>query len=1126
MTPLACVSRSSVYVALLALLMLVSLSAGCASPSEAPSAPADAAAEAAPEPTRYEELTAPDTASCAPRPAVGFVYPVLPTGAVPAASRGTVDPRESGWYVWNCFGNRCGSTCSGNSTDLYHPGEDFNLIWSRAVVDRARAEHTALPRRDCAFDADLGEAVYAVANGVVVDVRFVSDALQNAVVVRHDLPEREDVRSWIPPGTTIPEGEARVDHVYSVYLHVSSIGVRRGECVTMGQQLARIANVSNGPHLHFEIVRPTPAYDANAAAGHVILAGRRSGYYPTLQSLADFGHLQPSRFVREHRITWHPVGTLVQARRGLHLIDRVAGRAVVRPVSPDRAAAWRFDLSRAVTISEGEFDCYDPGDALDAPPRQEIYRIVTSPTVWRVDLDGRFRQPFVSGEAFISWGYSFPVMNSYSLDAFRYATWPARDPVRLRDGSLFRTLSDPRVYVVTEGRRRHVADPDVFAALGYQEPWIYRVGDGTETELGGAEGERITASTLHVCENGHRERLAEDCVTCSSSTTTVDVGGACEPRVERCNGVDDDCDHLVDEGFDLARDPLNCGACGRACTESERCESARCVALAPPMSATDAALDASPDAAVDVASEAAADRSGDVAAPVDVRVAMDVGPDAPAPDASAPVDAPLDSGCVPACTPGAMRCQSATQQLRCLAPFGRVIPCATWSMPETCSPDAECVDGVGCRSCGTVNQPCCGGTRCQSWLYCVSGRCSSTPAPTGPREVCDGADNDGDSLVDEDFICRLGARGDWCRTSCGSVGYLACERSGDVCTWGSICHPLPESDGSGCSDSVDNDCNGLVDCADPACATASACAHRCGDRRCDAGETCSTCADCACATGTVCASGACVACGRRDGPCCDGSVCDGGLRCSVDRCSCPDADGDGATDARCGGSDCNDGDPRVNAAQAERCNGADDNCNGAVDESVAPSGACTSTGVGACARAGQLVCVAGAFRCDATEGRPSTEVCNGVDDDCDGEVDEGCRLLRVELSAAAQRECAAGGWQLVTWDPTGREYAPLAAAGQPLEFTVPAGWRGMLGVGARCLERTTRWRDWSPFLDRMAPAAGVARVGFDGRDITARTPVCFPYWVQDAHPDWLPAWGSVLLVPLEPSLEGTCPRRP
>ncbi|MCA9561274.1 MAG: putative metal-binding motif-containing protein, partial [Myxococcales bacterium] len=51
-----------------------------------------------------------------------------------------------------------------------------------------------------------------------------------------------------------------------------------------------------------------------------------------------------------------------------------------------------------------------------------------------------------------------------------------------------------------------------------------------------------------------------------------DLGNGCEyacvlsrDGVEACDLVDNDCDTLVDEGFDLAADPTNCGACGRVC---------------------------------------------------------------------------------------------------------------------------------------------------------------------------------------------------------------------------------------------------------------------------------------------------------------------------------------------------------------------------------------------------------------------------------------------------------------------------------------------------------------------------------------------------------------------------------
>ena len=76
---------------------------------------------------------------------------------------------------------------------------------------------------------------------------------------------------------------------------------------------------------------------------------------------------------------------------------------------------------------------------------------------------------------------------------------------------------------------------------------------------------------------------------------------------------------------------------------------------------------------------------------------------------------------------------------------------------------------------------------------------------------------------------------------------------------------------------------------------------------------------------------------------------------------------------------------------AERCNEADDDCDGAVDEDFPGKGSACSVGVGTCFRSGQIVCTADqqGLACNATPGTPSPEVCNGLDDDCDGLIDDG-----------------------------------------------------------------------------------------------------------------------------------------
>jgi hypothetical protein len=70
----------------------------------------------------------------------------------------------------------------------------------------------------------------------------------------------------------------------------------------------------------------------------------------------------------------------------------------------------------------------------------------------------------------------------------------------------------------------------------------------------------------------------------------------------------------------------------------------------------------------------------------------------------------------------------------------------------------------------------------------------------------------------------------------------------------------------------------------------------------------------------------------------------------------------------------------------ETCNGLDDDCDGSVDDSPSDAGASCGLALGACqpgtmqcTRSGQLVCAGATL--------PSVEVCNGVDDDCDGIAD-------------------------------------------------------------------------------------------------------------------------------------------
>ena len=109
----------------------------------------------------------------------------------------------------------------------------------------------------------------------------------------------------------------------------------------------------------------------------------------------------------------------------------------------------------------------------------------------------------------------------------------------------------------------------------------------------------------------------------------------------------------------------------------------------------------------------------------------------------------------------------------------------------------------------------------------------------------------------------------------------------------------------------------------------------------------------------------------------------------------PDAGTQGLADMGAGGDaaapvDCTPTGP-------ERCNDADDDCDGRVDEAFPNLGAECRTGRGACETAGTFRCAADRVSAEcvaAAPVAPGVESCNEIDDDCDGDVDEDTDFTR------------------------------------------------------------------------------------------------------------------------------------
>ena len=329
---------------------------------------------------------------------------------------------------------------------------------------------------------------------------------------------------------------------------------------------------------------------------------------------------------------------------------------------------------------------------------------------------------------------------------------------------------------------------------------------------------------------------------------------------------------------------------------------------------------------------------------------------------------------------------------------------------------------AGVCSTGTQYQHCNGASGWQ-WSSCTQTVFAST-------ETCNGLDDDCNGAVDNGWQGFAGRPNNDNQQGVCAGSKKQCSGGGWV-NWYNVAnipnYASPETLAT--CDGLDNNCNGVID--EPPCGCTNGDTKACGS---SVG---------ACVQGvTTCSGGAWGACVGGVTPVaevCDAkdNDCDGTKNNGLANINSGTACTTGLLGVCSPGTQyqyCNSG---VNSwtwsscaqnqiSSAEVCDGLDNNCDGSTDNGLTPPQQACTVGVGACQRTGvQYKTCNGASGwsaaygpCSVVAGSPSLEICNGIDDNCDGTVDDNWQVYPTRnlnanqqgVCAGSKQQCSGGSW--------------------------------------------------------------------------------------------------------------------